>query len=434
MATRTADREISHLKLEPPSAVEAERHVLGGLLLQPEHWPELSDRLTPEHFYDFRHQYVWRAMAAAHREHGSIDLGTVVTVAAQWIDNLGGLPYVTELSDHVTAIGPTYYAGLVEDAFRRRSVWLATARVHHDVTSALTASHALDLLTQAAEEEANRAPAEPQTMHTILGATWDAIKEYQYGAAGLVKSGLAQLDKLLVVLPPDLVVLAARPGQGKTAFALQWARHLLSEGGRVGFVSLEMASTQLAMRWLSSMSGVSTADMRRERGIDVSRYDSLTRATERMAGWDLCLDDSAEQTIGEIRAQVRQWHRAKPLNLLIVDYFQLLSGVGEYHSRENELADCSRQLKALAKELSIPVLLLCQMNRGIEKRVSRSNPNPRPTKADLRETGQLEQDADAILFLHEEDGQEMVLIDKQRQGQAPAEAHIRFDRTRQIFS
>ena len=130
-------------------------------------------------------------MAAAHREHGSIDLGTVVTVAAQWIDNLGGLPYVTELSDHVTAIGPTYYAGLVEDAFRRRSVWLATARVHHDVTSALTASHALDLLTQAAEEEANRAPAEPQTMHTILGATWDAIREYQYGAAGLVKSGLS---------------------------------------------------------------------------------------------------------------------------------------------------------------------------------------------------------------------------------------------------
>lgn len=434
MDTETADREVSHVRLEAPQAIEAEREVLGGLLLQPEHWPELSDRLTTEHFYDHRHQFVWRAIAAAEREHGTIDLVSLVTVAGKWIDSLGGLAYVASLSDHITTLGPTYYARLVEDAYRRRSVWRTAYRVHENASSSLSASHALDLLTQAAEEEANRAPAEPQTMHKILGDTWDAIREYQYGAAGLVKSGLAQLDELLVVLPPDLVVLAARPGQGKTAFALQWARHLLSEGGRVGFVSLEMASTQLAMRWISSLSGVSTSDMRRQRGIDVSRYDSLTRATEQMRGWDLCLDDSAEQTIGEIRAQVRQWHRKKPLNLLIVDYFQLLSGVGEYHSRENELADCSRQLKALAKELSIPVLLLCQMNRGIEKRVSRANPNPRPTKADLRETGQLEQDADAILFLHEEDGQEMILVDKQRQGQAPAEAYIRFDRTRQIFT
>lgn len=358
----------------------------------------------------------------------------LVGVIGERMDLVGGLPYLSSLSDCVTTMGMNYYVPLLQNFYRRRCMYHGAEQLLNQVLETYSADESLQKLTEFAQQEQERAETKEHNMHETLKSTFALVEACQRGVAGQVSTGIPSLDSKLIMMPPDLVLLAARPSVGKTAFALWVSRCLLEQGGRVAFFSLEMSKEQLTMRWLSMLSGVSTETMLRRDGFkqQIAAVDKLQHAAQQMVEWGLEVHDGGDTTIADVRAQARAWHQQEPLSLVVVDYFQLLSAAGYDGRREQELAFCSRQLKALAKELNVPVLALCQMNRAIEARENSKNPNPRPKKSDLRETGQLEQDADVIMFLHPEDGL-LALIEKQRMGKAPAEARLHFHAATQRF-
>lgn len=408
-------------------------------MLYPEQWPTISDRLTADHFYDVRHRAIWGAMGTAWKLHGSFDITTLATVLGPNTVMAGGLSYLSSVSDHVTAMGASYYAAIVEDAYRRRSIYLATEQIRDSVGSAQCVTEALTALIDTARKmEEQHTAACNTSLRSALQEVFKHIEDCQRGRTGQIETGLARLDEALLISPPDLVVLAARPGQGKTALAMNISRNVLETGRAVGFVSLEMGRDQLLLRWLSMLSGVSVDRMRRRSGIQDHDYSTLTNAATRMTTWNLQIEDGVDKSIADIRQIARTWKQKHAIELLVVDYFQLLSGGdGKFSSREQEMAHCSRQLKALAKELHLPVLLLCQMNRELERRRTSKNPYPRPTMADLRETGQLEQDADIITFLHNDDEESdedvSLIIAKQRQGRSGIDVPLRFVHHNQRF-
>lgn len=406
-------------------------------MLYPDQWSSVADQLTVEHFHDPRHQAIWGAMMQAWPRHRTLDVVTLVTTLGGNVAAAGGLSYLSAISDHITAMGASYYVPLVVDAYQRRCMFLATEQMRNDVAACSSSAAALTLLVETArrQEEQHKPVAEP-SMREALRETFRVIEACQAGQSGQIQTGLDKLDEALVMMPPDLVLMAARPGCGKTAMAMNIARHMLTLGRPVGFISLEMSRSQLLMRWISMMTGISVDRMRRKDGIYDNDFPRLTDAAQQMAGWSLHIEDGTDKTIADIRQVARGWRQQHGIELLVVDYFQLLAGGDGFNSREQEMAHCSRQLKSLCKELGIPALVLCQMNRELERRRSSKNPNPRPTMADLRETGQLEQDADIITFLHSDDDDPdsvSLIIAKQRQGRSGVDVPLRFARHSQRF-
>lgn len=407
-------------------------------MLYPEQYPAIADRLTADHFYDHRHRAVWLAMGGEWKQRGGFNPVTLAdSMSREALSACGGVAYLTLLADHLTTIGASYYVPLVEDAYRRRCLCFATEQVLSDVAASNTAMEALTYLVEATrrEEERLQLNADP-SMRDALGDMFRLLEACQMGQSGQVETGLKDVDETLVIMPPDLVLLAARPGCGKTAFAMNVAKHMLSLGKPVGYVSLEMGRTQLLMRWMSMLSGVPVDRMRRRNGLEVWELPKLTEIAQEMLAWPLHIEDGTDKTITDIRAIARTWRQKHGIELLIVDYFQLLSGGDGHNSREQEMAHCSRQLKSLCKEIGIPSLVLCQMNREMERRRNSKNPNPRPSMSDLRETGQLEQDADIITFLHRDDDDSdavSLIIAKQRQGKSGLDVPLRFVRHNQRF-
>jgi len=432
-STLSRDDEVSRLRV-PPHSVEAEQSVLGGLLLDNLAWDRAGDLLTDGDFYRHEHRLIYAAIGALVAQSKPAD---VITVFEQLqslgkAQDCGGLAYLNALAQSVpSAANMRRYAEIV----RERSILRKLIAASDDIaTSAFNPQgRAVSTVLDDAErqifqigEEGSRQKQGFQGIDKLVVSLIDRVQElHDNGAEEVtgVRTGFYDLDRMTAGLQKgDLVVLAARPSMGKTAFALNIAEHVaVQEGLPVLVFSMEMGASQLALRLVGSLGRIDQQHLRTGR-LDSGEWERLTGAVEQLSKVQLLIDETAGLTSSELRARARRMARQfGTLGLIVIDYLQLMSGSsGSDENRATELGEISRGLKSLAKELQCPVLALSQLNRSVESRNDK-----RPMMSDLRESGAIEQDADIIMFIYRDDyynkdskepGVSEIVIAKQRNG------------------
>ncbi len=413
-----------------PQNIEAEQAVLGAILIESTVINQVLEILIPEDFYKEAHRKIFISMIDLDRDNKPIDLLTLfdhLKSNGNLLEEVGESSYLTYLTELVpTTENVNYYAKLVkEKSILRKLVMAATDIAHRGNDENVDLDEFID-----------------RAEHTILDIAQNKIKPSFYDSRELAVKALEIIEQLhakkeLVTGIPtgflkldymtsglqnsDLVIVAARPGLGKTSISLNIAAHAAMEYGKsIGIFSLEMTKEQLMLRMLSNKSKVSYSNIR-SGYIKDEDLEKLVHAADELGQAKIYIDDTPAITVLEIRAKARRQQRDKGLDLIIVDYLQLMRGSRRTESREREIAEISGSLKALAKELSIPVIAVSQLSRQTESRSDR-----RPQLADLRESGAIEQDADLVLFIHradaykksdeEKDGIAELIIGKQRNG------------------
>lgn len=430
-----ADPQLEALKL-PPHSVEAEQSVLGGALLDASAWDKIADLIGEQDFYRNEHRLIYRHIARLSDQAKPLD---VITVAESLensgeLDRAGGLAYLGSLAQNVpSAANIRRYAEIV----RERAIMRKLAEVGGDIaTSALNpAGRGADQLLDEAEskvfeiaEAGERGRQGFVPIPPLLTKVVERI-ETLYGREDPsvvtgVATGFTDLDEKTSGLQPgDLVIVAGRPSMGKTAFSINIAEHVALEVNKpVAIFSMEMGGTQLAMRMIGSVGRLNQHNLRTGRLQDED-WSRMTHALGRLNEAPIFIDETAGLNALELRSRARRLHRQNDgLGLIVVDYLQLMTSPSNKASenRATEISDISRSLKALAKELQVPVIALSQLNRSLEQR-----PNKRPVMSDLRESGAIEQDADLILFIYRDEvynsdtpdkGKAEIIIGKQRNG------------------
>jgi replicative DNA helicase len=412
----------------PPQDVEAERSVLGAMLLEPSAVSDISARLSPEDFYRPAHATVFEAMLSLYGRNEPID---EVTVRAQLhaegrLDQVGGSAFVASLTESVpTAANVGYYARIVKGrALSRRLIAAATA-----IAGAVyEKSDDIDLLLDTAEAKIFEVTStrDQRSFVPVKEIVKEAFKiiEKRYEKKETVTgvpTGFMDFDRMTAGLQPaDLIILAGRPSMGKTALALNMAENsAIKHQVPVAVFSLEMSKEQLVMRMLCSEARI---DSHRLRGgfLKDSDWPKLAKAAGSLAEAPMYIDDSGALSVLELRAKARRLQAERGLGMIVVDYLQLMTGRSAAEGREREISEISRGLKSLAKELSVPVVALSQLNRSLEQRQDK-----RPMLSDLRESGAIEQDADVICFVYRDEyyhpeseakGIAELIIGKQRNG------------------
>ena len=387
-----------------PADHEAERAVLGALLLDHDALYKVADKLRPESFDLPRHRVIYGAFLELSHKHQGITLLTLRSYLEEVgeLEAIGGLGALTSLADAVvTAAHVEYHAELVH----QRSLARALIRTCEGIAArGYDAAEPIAELLDDAEREVlhigmGRSMGSFRSVSDELESTVDYIEKVQDGQIVGVRTGFDDLDRLTGGLHGgDLVIIASRPSVGKTAFALNLARnHALEQNGCVCLFSLEMSRRELVVRMLL---GEAQVDNERFRNGMLSEKDwrAITRAATRIQEARIYLDESVAVTVGDLMARARRLNREHQLSLVIIDYIQLIQGRTTVERREQQVADISRSLKLLAKELNVPVMALSQLNRGPEGR-----PDKRPMLADLRESGALEQDADVVVFIYRDE-------------------------------
>jgi replicative DNA helicase len=389
-----------------PSALEAERLVIGALLIEPKALDDVADLVTVADFYDARNATLYATILALRAKNEPADLVTVCDVLrrAGNLANVGGAAAVSEMTDAaITAANVRYYAKLVADRALLRSLIDAARRIARD---AMTSTDSVELIVDRAEAAIMAAgrrseSSEMSRLGDLLDGFFEAIEKARERGGEMVgtPTGFTDLDRILCGLEPEeLIVLGARPSVGKSALASAIARNVAGgigaagKGKPVAIFSLEMSKEQNIQRLVAAEAGVSLVRLRSAR-LQSEEFPELARAFGRLSDVPIFLDDTAALSPLAVRAKARRVHRKSPLGLVVVDYVQLMTGQGD--NREQEVSACSRAMKQLAKDLRCPVLLLAQLSREVEKR---KPPIPRPS--DLRESGSLEADADKIVFLY----------------------------------
>jgi replicative DNA helicase len=423
------------LDRQPPQSIEAERAVIGSLLLLPEACDEVALLVRPEDFYDPAHRAIFSHMLALHDDGRQIDptLLTQRLKDAGSYESIGGAAFLLELSQEVaTAAHAEYYARIVRDKSVLRSLIHASTDIIQE--SYETGTDAREMLARAEERVFRILDTKGDTqvrpvrevLHESL-ARIDARMQRQHAYGGL-ETGFIDYDDLTGGLHgSELVILAARPSMGKTALALNIAEHVaIDERGpakAVLLVSLEMSALEVGDRLLCSRARVNSHKLRNGQ---LSADDShrLIQTASSVSGAPLFIDDSASRNMTEIAATARRLKRQENLSLVVIDYLQLIEPDNPRDPRQEQVARISRRLKGLARELNVPVLCLAQLNRQVE--ATRDN---RPQLSHLRESGAIEQDADVVAFVHREEfyqtndedrervkGQADLMIRKQRNG------------------
>ncbi len=390
----------------PPHSLEAERSVLGAVLLDNEALFPATEHLVPGSFYQEAHASIFAAMLALWEARQPVDLVTLSSrmEAEGTLSAVGGRAYLASLADAVpTAAHAAHYARLVrEKSVLRQLIGTATAIVG----DCFEGPTDVDLMLDEAERRIfeiseKRVRSGFQALRDLTIPAFKSLQELaeRKGALTGVPTGFERLDELTSGLQKsDLIIIAARPSMGKTALALNIAQNAaLRHKHPVGIFSLEMGLTQLIQRLIFSEAKVDGQKARRGR-IEKSDWPNLSGAMGRLHEAPIYIDDTPALGVLEMRAKARRLKLDKGLDLLIVDYLQLMRGRGRTDSREQEISEISRSLKALAKELEIPVIALSQLNREVEKQ-----PGQRPNLSNLRESGAIEQDADVIMFIHREE-------------------------------
>ena len=427
------DRQLAQLRI-PPHSIEAESSVLGGLLLDNQAWEAVSELLTDSDFYRYEHRLVFAAMATLINGNRPAD---VITVFEQLqsqgkAESVGGLAYLNSLAQYVPSAGNIRrYAEIVRERAILRKLVSASDEIATNAFNPQGRPVAA-ILDESEQkifnigEEGSRMKRGFQGMDTLVVSLMDRVQEMADNPNDItgVPTGFYDLDRMTAGFQPgDLIVLAARPSMGKTAFAINIAEHVaLNEGLPVAVFSMEMGASQLAVRIVGSIGRIDQSHLRTGKLTD-EEWPRLTEAIERLRNISLHIDETAGLTASELRASARRLSRTcGKLGLIVVDYLQLMSGSsGNDENRATELGEISRGLKMLAKELQCPVIALSQLNRSVETR-----PDKRPMMSDLRESGAIEQDADIIMFIYrdeyytkeacKEPGVAEILIAKQRNG------------------
>ncbi|AZA12374.1 replicative DNA helicase [Corynebacterium gerontici] len=403
-----------------PQDIEAEQSVLGAIMLSPHLVADIIELLRPEDFYRPAHQMIYEAIIDLYSDNKEID---AVIVTGQLdrrnqLERVGGAPYVhTLISSVPTSSNARYYAELVaEKALLRQLVHAGTrvAQMGYEGTEGAEVEQVIDLAQQEVFKIAKKNKAtDYKSLSEISEPTMRMIEEIdaQGGLAKGVPTGFADLDQLTNGLHGgQMIIVAARPGVGKSTLALDFVRSCTIDQGKAAVIfSLEMSSEEIAMRLFSAESEVKLSDMR---GGHLNQ-EQWTRLVDRVGRIDqapLFIDDSANLTMMEIRAKARKLKQDHDIQLIILDYLQLMSSGKRVESRQQEVSEFSRQLKLLAKELDVPLVAISQLNRGPESRTDK-----KPQVADLRESGSLEQDADMVMLLYRPDSQN---TDDERAGEA----------------
>ncbi len=420
-----ADKQETQLRL-PPHSVEAEQAVLGCMLIDVEAVPKAMHHLKEDSFYKTENGIIFTHMMKLFEDNSSIDTVTIIDSLKkdEQLDVVGGAYYITGLSSEApSAANVEYYAQIVKNKAILRTIISAAVKMSttaydgkDDPTNILDeAEQQLFQLSEHAERGRFK-PVEP-LLHQVLD-NWGNRKS---GVLTGVPSGLYDLDdKLSGFQNSDLIILAGRPSMGKTALALSLARNAAIEyGHKVGVFSLEMSNQQLVERLITAEARIDSHLVRTGR-LPKNEWKKLSRVAEPLSKAEIYIDDSAGLNIMELRAKARQLKAEKDIDIFYVDYLQLLNVGSRSESRQQEISYISRSLKALAKELSVPIVVLSQLSRAVESRTDH-----RPIMSDLRESGAIEQDADVILFVYrkfvyskdEEDfGKGEVIIAKHRNG------------------
>src|SRR3954469_24796544 len=433
-ATRPDD-DVARLRI-PPHSIEAEQSVLGGLLLDNSAWDKAGDLLVASDFYRFEHRTIYAAIGALVNASKPAD---VITVFEQLqslgkADDCGGLVYLNALAQSVpSAANIRRYAEIVRERAVLRKLVAASDQI---ATAAFNPQgRAVSEILDDAEgrifrigEEGSRSRQGFMSMDQLVVQLIDRVNElHENGAEEVtgVRTGFYDMDRSPPALQPgDLIVLAARPSMGKTAFALNIAEHVaVQEGLPVVVFSMEMGASQLALRMVGSLGRIDQQHLRTGALRD-DEWGRLSEAVEKLGKVSLFIDESPALTPSEVRARARrQARQCGQLGLIVVDYLQLMSGsVGTTdENRATVIGEISRGLKSLAKELKCPVLALSQLNRSVESRTEK-----RPMMSDLRESGAIEQDADVIMFIYrdeyytkdacKEPGVAEIIVGKQRNG------------------
>ena len=404
----------------PPQNIEAEQSVLGAMLIDKNAVGTVTETLLPEDFYREAHRVIYSAMLALHSKNEPVDMITVVDELKKQdkLEAVGGIAYVTLLANAVpTAANVKYHAKIVEDkSILRQLVEGGTAIASMGYEGAEEVKDIMDQAEKTILNISNRkGSADFVPISEVVTATVDHINEVlerKQPITGL-PSGFTDLDMLTAGLhPSDFIILAARPSMGKTALALNIAQNVAIRGAgakeprkKVAFFSLEMSREQLVQRMLCSEAELDAQRLRvgggmQGEGADRDFWDRLWKAADRLAGAQIFIDDTPGISIMEMRSKARRLQTQDGLDMIVVDYLQLMQGNSKNSSdnRQQEVSEISRGLKALARELHVPVLALSQLSRGVEARQIK-----KPMLSDLRESGSLEQDADIVMFLYRDD-------------------------------
>jgi replicative DNA helicase len=418
---------MAHL---PPQNLEAEESILSAVLIDNDTLLDVLEVLAPEDFYKSAHQKIFAAVAELFRKSEPVDLVTLSNIlrAQNRLEEIGGATYLARLVDTVPlAVNAQHYAKIVHDkACLRRLIEKSNKIARRCFEDSDDVDNIIDF-AESSIFEISENKIKPSFYHIgkIIEGNIDALEERQ-GSKALVTgvaTGFTKIDELTAGFQQsDLIILAGRPGMGKTAFALNIAQHAaVGANIPVALFSLEMSKEQLSMRMLSSEAQIDSAKMRRG-FISQNDWMKITDAAGVLAEAPIFIDDSPDITALEIRTKSRRLKMDQNIGMVIVDYIQLMKGSASAERRDLEISEISRSLKALAKELSIPVVALSQLNRELEKRSDK-----RPQLSDLRESGALEQDADVVAFIYRDElynkdennpkkGTAEIIVAKQRNG------------------
>lgn len=426
------DETVDRLKI-PPHSIEAEQSVIGSMLISPDSWDKVAEIVIESDFYNRSHQVIYQSILKLLANNQPVD---VITTSEHLelhdkLDEAGGFAYLAELAKNTpSAANVVSYAKIIKE----RAIIRELIGVAHDIAEVgynpegRDSADVLDMAESKVFEIAEKRTGEnegPRNVESVLGKTIDRLEQLVKNNKAVtgVSTGFVDLDKKTSGMQPsDLIIVAARPSMGKTTFAMNLAENaMMLEEKPVLVFSLEMPSEQLMMRMLASLSRVDQTKIRTAQ-LDDDDWARISNTMAMLKDKDnLFIDDSSGLTPMDVRSRARKLARDKGgISMIMIDYLQLMRVPSLSDNRTLEIAEISRSLKALAKELEVPVIALSQLNRSLEQRADK-----RPVNSDLRESGSIEQDADLIMFIYRDEvynensdrkGVSEIIIGKQRNG------------------
>ncbi len=411
-----------------PHSREAEEAVVGAVLINPEVYYDVAQFLAADDFYIHRHRWIWEAFTSLHEQRIPIDMLTLAEELDRkgQLAEIGGPAFLTSLVNQVpTSLHAEAYGRTVEGhSIRRKMINAANAIASLAYNEGSTVEHVMDEAEKAIfNVSEKRLHHDLQPISAVLSEYYDRIDDLAKRPQDVVgvPTGFYDLDKMLSGLQPsDLLIIAGRPGQGKTGFLLSIAKNAaLTHKKHVAIFSLEMSNEQVVQRLIAQETGIDSQRLRTGR-LQEQEWPLFTHAIEVMSDTHIFLDDTPAITPLQLRTKCRRLHLEHHLDLIIVDYLQLMGGDSRTENRVQEVSYISRNLKVLARELGVPVLAAAQLSRAVEQRSDK-----RPVLSDLRESGSLEQDADIVMFIYRPDQYEKdtvkqnvaeIIISKHRNG------------------
>lgn len=412
----------------PPQNIEAEMAVLGAILLDSDALITVMEKISSEDFYRTAHQYIFTSMVELAQQDEPIDLVTLTAKLQdkKQLEDIGGISYLSQLANAVpTAANVDYYAQIVEEkSMLRRLIRTATQIVSSGYASEDDVAMLLsDAERRILEISQRRSGTGFVPIRDVLMEVFDRVEYLSQQRGGItgIPSGFRDLDKMTSGFQrSDLIIVAARPSVGKTAFALNIAQNVgVRAKETVAIFSLEMGAAQLVQRMICAEGNIE-ANAMRNGDLKGDDWEKLTMAIGSLSEANIYIDDSPSLTVADIRAKCRRLKQEKGIGLILIDYLQLIQGRGRGDNRQQEVSEISRTLKQIARELNVPVIALSQLSRGVEQRQDK-----RPMMSDLRESGSIEQDADIVAFLYRDDYYDKetekkniieIIIAKQRNG------------------